>query len=168
MVMFMQAAVRAGRRVEAFTFGTRLTRVTCELEGRSPDRALAAATRVVRDWAGGTRIGDNLKLLNEDWGRRGLTRGAVVVVVSDGWERGDVEQMVREMRRLGRMAHTLVWVNPLAGEPGYQPLAQGMAAALPYIDHFLPGHNLNSLTALAEVLESLPTRRRRGVGELRR
>ena len=160
MIMFMQAAVRAGRRVEAFTFGTRLTRVTRELEGRNPDRALAAAARVVRDWAGGTRIGANLEVLNDEWGRRGLTRGAVVVIVSDGWERGDIKGMVQEMKRLRRMTHTLVWVNPLAGEPGYEPLAQGMAAALPYIDHFLPGHNLNSLTALAEVLESLPSRHR--------
>ncbi len=162
MIMFMQAAVRAGRSVEAFTFGTRLTRVTDELEGRNPDRALAAATRVVRDWAGGTRIGANLRVLNDDWGRRGVTRGAVVVIVSDGWERGDIPAMVREMQRLRRMTHTLVWVNPLAGEPGYEPLAQGMAGALPYIDHFLPGHNLNSLTTLAEVLESLRGRRRRG------
>lgn len=162
MIMFMQAAVRAGRRVEAFTFGTRLTRVTHELEGRNPDRALAAATRVVRDWAGGTRIGANLRVLNDDWGRRGVTRGAVVVIVSDGWERGDIPAMVREMQRLRRMTHTLVWVNPLAGEPGYEPLAQGMAGALPYIDHFLPGHNLNSLTTLAEVRESLPSRRRHG------
>jgi uncharacterized protein with von Willebrand factor type A (vWA) domain len=160
MIMFMQAAVRAGRRVEAFTFGTRLTRVTRELEGRNPDRALAAATRVVRDWAGGTRIGANLRVLNDVWGRRGLTRGAVVVIVSDGWERGDIPAMVGELQRLRRLTHTLVWVNPLAGEPGYEPLAQGMAAALPHIDHFLPGHNLNSLSALAEVLESLPTRRR--------
>jgi hypothetical protein len=160
MIMFMQAAVRAGRRVEAFTFGTRLTRVTRELEGRNPDRALAETTRAVRDWAGGTRIGENLRALGDDWGRRGVTRGAVVVIVSDGWERGDIGAMVREMQRLRRMTHTLVWVNPLAGEPGYEPLAQGMAAALPYIDHFLPGHNLNGLTALAEVLESLPSRRR--------
>ncbi len=162
MIMFMQAAVRAGRRVEAFTFGTRLTRVTQELEGRNPDRALAAATHVVRDWAGGTRIGANLKTLNEEWGRRGLTRGAVVVIVSDGWERGDIQGMVRELQRLRRMTHTLVWVNPLAGEPGYEPLAQGMAAALPYIDRFLPGHNLNSLATLAQVLESLPDRGRHG------
>jgi uncharacterized protein with von Willebrand factor type A (vWA) domain len=161
MIMFMQAAVRAGRRVEAFTFGTRLTRVTRELEGRNPDRALAAATRMVPDWAGGTRIGANLRALNDEWGPRGLTRGAVVVIVSDGWERGDIPRMVREMQRLARMTHTLVWVNPLAGEPGYEPLAQGMAAALPYIDHFLPGHNLNSLAAMAEVLESLPSAGRR-------
>jgi hypothetical protein len=162
MIMFMQAAVRAGRRVEAFTFGTRLTRLTHELEGRNPDRALAAATRAVRDWAGGTRIGANIEVLNDDWGRRGVTRGAVVVIVSDGWERGDIPAMVRQMKRLRRMTHMLVWVNPLAGEPGYEPLAQGMAAALPHIDHFLPGHNLNSLTRLAEVLESLPSRRRHG------
>ncbi len=161
MVMFLQAAVRSGRRVEAFTFGTRLTRVTQELQGRDPDRALTAAASVVRDWAGGTRIGSNLKALNDSWGRRGLTRGAVVVIVSDGWERGDIETMVHEMERLQRAAHTVVWVNPLAGEPGYEPLAQGMAAALPHIDHFLPGHNLRSLETLAGVLERLPTHRRR-------
>jgi uncharacterized protein len=160
MITFMQAAVRAGRRVEAFTFGTRLTRITHELDAGDPDRALAAATSVVRDWAGGTRIGPNLRALNAEWGRRGLTRGAVVVIVSDGWERGDIPALVREMERLRRMTHTLVWVNPLAGEPGYEPLAQGMVAALPHIDHFLPGHNLNSLTTLAEVLESLPVRNR--------
>ena len=108
-------------------------------------------------------------MLNDDWGRRGVTRGAVVVIVSDGWERGDIEAMVREMQRLRRMTHTLVWVNPLAGEPGDQPLAQGMAGALPYIDHFLPGHNLNSLTTLAKVLDPCPVgpatvrRRRSGV-----
>jgi uncharacterized protein with von Willebrand factor type A (vWA) domain len=161
MMMFLQAAVRAGRRVEAFTFGTRLTRVTRELEGRSPDRALRAASRVVPDWAGGTRIGANLKALNEGCGRLGMTRGAVVVIVSDGWERGDIAALEREMQRLNRAAHTIVWVNPLAGEPGYEPLAQGMAAALPYIDHFLAGHNLRSLETLADVLETLPVTRRR-------
>jgi uncharacterized protein with von Willebrand factor type A (vWA) domain len=161
MLMFLQVAVRSGRRVEAFTFGTRLTRVTKELEGRDPDRALRATTRVVQDWAGGTRIGANLKALNDDWGRLGVTRGAVVVIVSDGWERGDISALEREMARLRLTAHTLAWVNPLAGEPGYQPLAQGMAAALPYLDNFLPGHNLRSLETLAEVLESLPITRRR-------
>jgi uncharacterized protein with von Willebrand factor type A (vWA) domain len=164
MVMFLQAAVRAGRRVEAFTFGTRLTRVTKELEGRNPDRALEAASRAVPDWAGGTRIGANLNALNDRWGRVGLTRGAVVVIVSDGWERGDIELLEREMQRLRRTAHTIVWVNPLAGEPGYEPLAQGMAAVLPYLDHFLPGHNLRSLETLAEVFETLPTGRRRERG----
>jgi hypothetical protein len=162
MMMFLQAAVRAGRRVEAFTLGTRLTRVTGELEGRDPNRALSTAARVVRDWAGGTRIGANLKTLNEGFGRLGMTRGAVVVIVSDGWERGDISALEHEMRRLRRTAHTIVWVNPLAGEPGYQPLAQGMAAALPHVDHFLPGHNLRSLETLAEVLEALPLGRHRG------
>jgi uncharacterized protein len=161
MVMFLQAAVRAGRTVEAFTFGTRLTRVTPELSGRDPERAIAAATRVVPDWAGGTRIGPNLKALNDTFGRRGLTRGSVVVIVSDGWERGDISALRQEMQRLRRSAHTIVWVNPLAGEPGYEPLAKGMAAAIPYIDRFLPGHNLRSLETLAEVLESLPTHRPR-------
>jgi uncharacterized protein len=160
MMMFLQAAVRAGRRVEAFTFGTRLTRLTRELEARDPDRGLVAATRAVRDWAGGTRIGANLKTLNDGSGRLGTTRGAVVVIVSDGWERGDIDLLGREMARLHRMAHTTVWVNPLAGERGYEPLAQGMAAALPHVDYFLPGHNLRSLEALAKVLEMLPVTQR--------
>ncbi len=136
--------------------------MTRELSGRDPDRAIAAATRVVPDWAGGTRIGPNLKALNDTFGRLGLIRGSVVVIVSDGWERGDISALLKEMQRLRRSAHTVVWVNPLAGEPGYEPLAKGMAAALPYVDRFLPGHNLRSLEALAEVLESLPTHRPRG------
>lgn len=164
MVMFLQAAVGAGRHVEAFTFGTRLTRLTPHLAGRDPDRALARAARAVPDWAGGTRIGENLKAFNDIWGRRGLTRGAIVVVVSDGWERGDPGLLSGEMERLRRAAHTLVWVNPLAGEPGYRPLVAGMVAALPHVDVFLPGHNLRSLETLAEVLESVgsgPKRRTR-------
>jgi uncharacterized protein with von Willebrand factor type A (vWA) domain len=164
MVMFLQAAVAGGRRVEAFTFGTRLTRVTRHLDSRDPDRALRAAAQAVPDWAGGTRIGDNIKALNDRWGRRGLTRGAVVVIVSDGWERGDVDLLGREMRALRRTAHTILWVNPLAGEPGYQPLAQGMAAALPHLDLLLEGHNLHSLEALARVLEALPSERGRRAG----
>jgi len=155
MLMFLQAAVRPGAKVEAFTFGTRLTRVTRELARHEPDQALRAATRVVPDWAGGTRIGEAVKALNDHWEWRGATRGAVVVVVSDGWERGEVELLSDEMARLHRAAHTVVWVNPLAGEPGYEPLAQGMAAALPHVDHFLPGHDLRSLEELAGVLESL-------------
>jgi hypothetical protein len=162
MLMFLQAAVRAGRTVEAFTFGTRLTRVTRELSRRDPDRAIAEATRVVPDWAGGTRIGPNLKALNDTFGRQGLIRGSVLVIVSDGWERGDISALLKEMERLRRGAHTIVWVNPLAGEPGYEPLAKGMAAALPYVDRFLPGHNLRSLETLAAVLESLPSHRPRG------
>jgi uncharacterized protein with von Willebrand factor type A (vWA) domain len=156
--MFLQAAIGPGRKVEAFTFGTRLTRVTPQLVHGDPDAALRAAAQVVPDWAGGTRIGDNLRAFNERWGGGGLARGAAVVVVSDGWERGDPGLLAKEIERIGRAAHTLVWVNPLAGEPGYEPLVQGMAAALPHIDVFLPGHNLASFETLAEVLESLPQR----------
>ncbi|HEY3613104.1 MAG TPA: VWA domain-containing protein [Gaiellales bacterium] len=169
MTMFLQAAVRAGRHVEAFTFGTRLTRLTPYLVGRDPDRALERAARAVPDWAGGTRIGENLKAFNDVWGRRALSRGAVVVIVSDGWERGDPSLLGSEMARLHRAAHTVVWVNPLAGGPGYRPLVAGMAAALPFVDRFLPGHDLQALESLAAALESIPATRhtagvpRRGV-----
>jgi uncharacterized protein with von Willebrand factor type A (vWA) domain len=161
MIMFLQAAVRAGRHVEAFTFGTRLTRVTAELEGHDPERALRAAAHAVHDWAGGTRIGDALAAFNARWAPRGLTRGAVVVIVSDGWERGDPAAVAAAMERVHRAAHAVVWVNPLAGDPDYKPLAQGMAAALPYVTHFVPGHNLRALEGLAAVLEELPLRRPR-------
>ena len=155
LVMFLQAAVRAGRHVEAFTFGTRLTRLTPHLAGRDPDRALANAARAVPDWAGGTRIGENLKAFNDVWGRRGLTRGAIVVIASDGWERGDPTLLAEQMRRLHLAAHRVVWTNPLAGGEGYRPLVAGMQAALPYVDDFLPGHNLHALETLAEVLEEI-------------
>jgi uncharacterized protein with von Willebrand factor type A (vWA) domain len=159
MLMFLQAAVRPGAKVEGFTFGTRVTRVTRALASHEPDQALRAATRAVPDWAGGTRIGEAVKALNDHWEWRGATRGAVVVIVSDGWERGDVDLLSGEMARLRRAAHTVVWVNPLAAEPGYEPLAQGMAAALPHVDRFLPGHDLRSLEVLAGVLESLSDER---------
>jgi uncharacterized protein with von Willebrand factor type A (vWA) domain len=155
MMMFLQVMIRAGSGVEAFTFGTRLTRVTRHLQGRDLDRALRAASLAVPDWSGGTRIGENLAAFNASWGRRGWIRGAVVVLISDGWERGDVQLLEEAMRRLHRAAHTLVWVNPLAGDLGYQPLARGMATALPFIDVFLPGHNLQSLEALAEALADI-------------
>jgi uncharacterized protein with von Willebrand factor type A (vWA) domain len=162
MTMFLQAAVRSGRHVEAFTFGTRLTRLTPYLVGRDPDRALERAARAVPDWAGGTRIGENLKAFNDVWGRRALTRGAVVVIASDGWERGDPALLGAEMARLQRAAHTVVWINPLAGGASYRPLVAGMAAALPHVDLFLPGHNLKALEALAEALDAIPTRRHAG------
>jgi hypothetical protein len=155
MIMFLQAAVGAGRSVKAFTFGTRLTNVTRELEGHDPDRALASAARAVPDWAGGTRIGDNLRLFNNRYGPRSFTHGAVVVIASDGWERGDAGLLAAEMARLQRSAHAVVWVNPLAGDADYKPLAEGMAAAMPHVDRFLPGQNLGSLESLGEVLEEL-------------
>jgi uncharacterized protein len=158
LLLFLHAAVGSGRRVEVFAFGTRLTHLTADLATRDPEKALAAAADRVVDWAAGTRIGDSLKAYNDVWGRRALTRGAVVVVVSDGWDRGDPALVGREMGRLSRAAYAVVWVNPLKGHPAYQPLAGGMQAALPYVDRFVPGHNLASLEELADVLAGIERR----------
>lgn len=152
LIRFVHAAVVGRRRVEVFTIGTRLTRITRELSSHDPDRALGAAAEVVSDWSGGTRLGDTLAEFNEMWGIRGMARGATVVVLSDGWDRGSPEVMAEQMARLHRVTHRLVWVNPLKATPGYQPLAQGMAAALPYVDDFIEGHSLHSLERLADVL----------------
>jgi hypothetical protein len=113
---------------------------------------LSRASEAVTDWSGGTRLGDGLKAFNDQWGVRGMARGATVVVLSDGWDRGEPATMTEQMERLGRVAHRIVWVNPLKASPGYAPLAQGMAAALPHVDRFVEGHSLDSLRALAEVL----------------
>jgi uncharacterized protein len=145
----------AARRVEVFAFGTRLTRLSDELAARDPDAAIAAAARRVVDWDGGTRIGASLDELVRTWGRRGVLRGSVVVICSDGLERGDPELLGTAITRLRRQAHRLVWVNPLAGDPRYEPSQRGMAAALPHIDVFLPGHDLASVESLADVLASL-------------
>ncbi|MDE0614559.1 MAG: VWA domain-containing protein [bacterium] len=153
LIRFVHAAVVGRRRVEVFTIGTRLTRITRELSSRDPDRALGEAADAVSDWSGGTRLGDTLAEFNELWGIRGMARGATVVVMSDGWDRGSPEVMAEQMARLHRVTHRLVWVNPLKATPGYQPLAQGMAAALPYIDDFIEGHSLHSLERLAAVLD---------------
>ena len=158
LVLFLHALVGSGRGVEAFAFGTRLTRLTPDLRGRDPERALVEAAERVVDWSGGTRIGASLKAFNDEWGRRALTRGAVVLVVSDGWEREDASLVGTEMARLARQAYAVVWVNPLKGHPDYQPLAAGMRAALPAVDRFLPGHNLASLEELAEILSGIERR----------
>jgi len=158
LLLFVHAVVGSGRGVEAFAFGTRLTRLTPELAERDPEKAVAAAARRVVDWTGGTRIGASLKAFNDEWGRRALTRGAVIVIASDGWERGEAELVGQEMARLARAAYAVVWVNPLKGSPEYQPLAGGMRAALPYVDRFLPGHNLASLEGLGEVLAGIERR----------
>lgn len=158
LVLFLHALARSGRGVEAFAFGTRLTRLTRELIIRDPEGALRAASARVADWSGGTRIGHSLKALNDEWGRRALTRGAVVVIVSDGWEREDATVVGHEMARLARQAYAVVWVNPLKGHPDYQPLAGGMRAALPHVDRFLPGHNVASLEELAGVLSGIERR----------
>jgi uncharacterized protein with von Willebrand factor type A (vWA) domain len=152
LLQYMQACVAARRRVEAFVFGTRLTRVTEELKGRDPDRALERAAHAAGDWSGGTRIGDALATLNREHGRR-LGRGAIVVLLSDGWDRGDPEQLAGEMARLKRCAHRLVWLNPLKAHPEYEPLTRGMQAALPHVDAFLAGNSLASLEELAALLE---------------
>jgi uncharacterized protein with von Willebrand factor type A (vWA) domain len=158
LLLFVHAAVASGKRVEAFAFGTRLTRLTPSLAERDPERALIEAGKRVVDWSGGTRIGSSLKAFNDVWGRRALSRGAVVVVLSDGWEREDAPLVGREMARLARAAYAVVWVNPLKGHPQYEPLAAGMRAALPHVDRFLEGHDLHSLEALAGALAGIEGR----------
>ncbi|MFZ9721633.1 MAG: vWA domain-containing protein [Ilumatobacteraceae bacterium] len=149
---FMHAAMVGRQRVEAFTLGTRLTRITRELSHRDPDKALARTSQQVADWSGGTRIGECLRMFNDRWGVRGLARGAIVVVLSDGWDRGNPDVLGEQMQRLSRVAHRVVWVNPLKVTPGYAPLARGMAAALPHVDAFVEGHSLEALEHLAAVI----------------
>jgi uncharacterized protein with von Willebrand factor type A (vWA) domain len=154
LVRFAHAAVATRRRgrVEAFALGTRLTRLTRALGSRDPDEAMAAAADAALDWSGGTRLGEGLRAFNDLWGVRGLARGAVVVIVSDGWDRGDPDELAEQMARLGRVARRIVWVNPLKASDGYAPLARGMAAALPYVDDFVEGHSLAALEELAAVV----------------
>jgi hypothetical protein len=149
----------AGGRVEAFLFATRLTRITRYLRSRGIDQAVSEVAKAVPDWAGGTRIGDTLKAFSFQWARRVLGGGAVVLIISDGWDRGEPELLAQEMARLRRSCHRLIWLNPLLGSPTYQPLTRGMQAALPYVDEFLPVHNLNSLESLARHLSHLNPRR---------
>ena len=145
--------------MECFVFGTRLTRITGQLRLRNIDRALTEAAREIVDWSGGTRIGESLAVFNRRWARRVLRRGAVVVIVSDGWERGDAARLGREMRYLHHRCHRLIWLNPHLGQAGYEPLVEGMATALRWVDDFLPVHNLRSLHELSEWLGRLPARR---------
>jgi uncharacterized protein with von Willebrand factor type A (vWA) domain len=152
LVEFAHAASVVGRRVEAFCFGTRLTRITRAVRRRDPAEALAAVGKAVSDWEGGTRIGESLKSLLDEWSNRSSLRGSVVVLCSDGLERGDPELLARQMQRLGRLAHRVIWMNPLKGSPRYEPLARGMAASLPYVNVFLPGHNLESLEELTRAV----------------
>ncbi|HSS09474.1 MAG TPA: VWA domain-containing protein [Acidimicrobiales bacterium] len=163
LLRFLHAAVtaRGAGRVEAFALGTRLTRITRELSWRDPDAALADAADAVEDFSGGTRLGEGLQAFNDRWGVRGMARGAVVVILSDGWDRGDPVKLGNEMARLRRVAHRVVWVNPLKAAPGYAPLARGMAAALPYVDDFVEGHSLASLEHLASVVSGRGSRGKR-------
>jgi uncharacterized protein len=147
----MHGAVRAAR-AEAFVFSTRLTRVTPQLRRTSPESALRAATAATPDWSGGTRIGEGLRTFLDEWGRRGMARGAVVVIVSDGWEVADPALVGEQMERLARLAHRIVWVNPRSKSDAYQPLAGGMAAALPFVDTFVSGHSWASLDGVVAAL----------------
>jgi uncharacterized protein len=140
----LHGAVRAVG-AEAFIFSTELTRLTRQLAGRHPQLALAKAMAAAPDWSGGTKIGEAIATFNDGWGRRGLARGAVMVIVSDGWDAGDVSILGREMERLARLAHRIIWVNPRRQSPTFQPLTGGMAAALPFVDHFVSGHSLSHL-----------------------
>ncbi|MDG4823011.1 VWA domain-containing protein [Asanoa sp. WMMD1127] len=153
LLRFAHAAVR--RRptgTEVFTLGTRLTRITRALRHRDPDAALQAASVAIPDWHGGTRLADALKAFLDRWGQRGTARGAVVVVFSDGWERGDPAALAAQTHRLARLAYRLVWVNPHRGKAGFAPLAGGMAAALPHLDDFVAGHTVEALDALVRVI----------------
>ena len=152
LARFAHAAVasRKAGRVEVFTIGTRLTRITREMGRRDPEAALRAVARAVSDWSGGTRLGESIQQFNDVWGVRGMARGAIVVICSDGWDRGDPAMMAAEMGRLSRVARRIIWVNPLKASPGYAPLARGMAAALPYVDVFVEGHSVSSLEQLAQ------------------
>lgn len=141
--------------VEVFVFGTRLTRITRELRKRDVDTAITDVVNAVDDWSGGTRIGEAIRDFNYRWSRRVLRSNATVVLISDGWDRGDPLLLGKEMARLQRSCRRLIWLNPLLGAPGYQPLTQGIRAALPYVDYFLPIHNLKSLEALAQLLSSV-------------
>ncbi len=142
------------RATEAFTIGTRLTRVTRALRARDPDDALRAAGEQVPDWSGGTRLGEVLRAFLDRWGQRGTARGAVIVVFSDGWERGDPVLLAEQMARLHRLAHRVVWVNPHRGKAGYRPVQGGIAAALPFVDDFLAGHSLATFVALVDLVGS--------------
>ena len=155
LLRFVHALGQGLENTEVFVFGTRLTRITRELRKRDVDAALTQVVDSVDDWSGGTRIGEAIKAFNYQWARRVLRSGATVVVISDGWDRGDPDLLGREMARLQRSCRRLIWLNPLLGAPGYQPLTQGMRAAMPYIDEFMPIHNLQSLEALATMLSQV-------------
>jgi uncharacterized protein len=155
LLRFAHVVVRANpATTEVFSLGTRMTRLSRALRIRDPELALATAGRVVPDWAGGTRLGETLRAFLERWGRRGVARGAVVVIFSDGWERGDPTLLASQMAALARHAHAVLWLNPHAGADGYQPVQSGIAAALPFVDRLLAGHSLATLHALLDEIRN--------------
>ena len=151
-LQFLTCAAGSGPNAEAFVFATRLTRVTRALASRSPERAIQRAAAAAPDWSSGTRIGDALREFNDRHGRRGMARGAVIVILSDGWERGDPALVGREMERLARLAYRIVWVNPRVGASGFVPRAGGMVAALPHCDALVSGHSLEALGEVADAI----------------
>jgi uncharacterized protein with von Willebrand factor type A (vWA) domain len=159
LLQFVHTVRHAVGHVEAFVFGTRLTRITRQIRHRNIRMALDDVAASVADWAGGTRIGECLRSFNLHWANRVLGRGAIVLVISDGWDRGDIDLLAAEMKRLQRSAYRLIWLNPLLGSPRYRPQTVGMQAALPYIDNFLSAHNLRSLMQLADLLNTVEDRR---------
>lgn len=152
LLRLIHAGVSGRHRVEAFAVGTRLTRLTRHLQVLDPGEAIRQASDEVGDYGGGTRLGSGLQLFNNDWGQRGMSRGAIVVILSDGWDRGDPDELREEMSRLHRAAHRVIWSNPLKVTPGYAPLARGMAAALPHVDDFVNGHSIAALEHLARLI----------------
>lgn len=153
LLRFAHAAVRANPTgTEVFTIGTRMTRISRQLRLRDPDQALAAAGRAIPDWSGGTRLGEAMRAFLDRWGQRGTARRAVIVIASDGWERGDASELGAQMRRLSRLAHRIVWVNPHRGKDGFAPVTAGMVAALPALDDLVAGHSFDALRQLGEVI----------------
>ncbi len=152
LLRFAHSARASFNRAEVFVLSTRLTRITRELASSNPDAALSKVSGAVEDWSGGTRLGEGIKTFNNKWGMRGMARGAVVIISSDGWDRGSPEVLTEQMERLHRAAHRVIWMNPLKASSGYEPLAQGMAAALPFVDDFVEGHSILSLEQLADLV----------------
>lgn len=153
LLRFAHACVQvAPWRTEVFTMGTRLTRVTRELRSRDPDAAMRCAGEAIADWSGGTRLGESLRSFLDRWGQRGAARQAVVVIASDGWERGDAALLAEQAQRLARLATAVIWVNPHRGKPGFVAATAGMRAAAPYVDHLVAGHSLQAFDDLAQVI----------------
>jgi uncharacterized protein with von Willebrand factor type A (vWA) domain len=155
LLKFIYVISKGLDRVESFVFSTRLTRITHQLKNKDIDQALDQAMSQIHDWAGGTRIGASLKTFNYEWARRVLGQGAIVLIISDGWDRGDIRLLDREMQRLQLSCQRLIWLNPLLGSATYEPLTRGIQAALPYVDDFMPVHNLASLEQLGDLLQRL-------------
>jgi uncharacterized protein with von Willebrand factor type A (vWA) domain len=155
LLHFAYAVTDRHRRVEAFVFSTRLTRITRQLRAGRPDAALAAVSRAVPDWSGGTRIGAAIRDFHQHWGRRVMRGGPVVLLISDGWDCGDPAELRAEIARLQRSCHRLVWLSPLIGTTGYEPLTRGLQAALPFVDDFLPARTLSNFADLAVHLNTL-------------